>query len=364
MCIAIYSPKGNEIPCEEYLRNSFLYNPDGAGFAYNTKHNNVQIEKGFMDWDSFWSAFQKANRLYDFKNSGVLIHFRITTHGGTNPECCHPFPLVGDPESLRKTKVKSDYAVIHNGIISLTSSEAHSREKMSDTMVFIEKYLTKIATNKKWFRNPANFEMIYDLIDSKMAVLNGYGEIHSTYGFTKDIDGNYYSNTSYKEGRIFSKYSKPVSSNKLSEYGLYGTGTGALGTYNYWDSYYGDYDDDYEYFGSSYDKKIEVKNEKSDSNNSDAFPKLEYDVELIMKMEYNMTCQLDNNDYIDYENGIELYCTYAGELFMSDGVDDNNVLKNPVFVGYGKFIDTRTFKEVDFEPDTYIYYTDLVKECY
>lgn len=207
MCIAIYSPIGTEIPEEKYLKNSFEHNPHGAGFAFNLPNHTVQIEKGFMDYESFIKAFRRANRKYNFTDCGVLIHFRITTHGGTNPECTHPFPLVADEELMKKTKVRTNYAVIHNGIISLTSSETYKRHSMSDTMVFIEKYLSKIASNKKWFNNKANFELIYDLIDSKMAILNGYGVIHSTNGFTKDADGNWYSNSSYKEPRVTKKYS-------------------------------------------------------------------------------------------------------------------------------------------------------------
>lgn len=202
MCIAIYSPKGTKVPCEEYLHTSFIHNDDGAGFAFNTDNRDVQIVKGLMTWNDFINTFRRYDNEYNFEKRGVLIHFRITTHGGTNKECCHPFPLTSDIASMRKPVCHSRYAVIHNGIIQLTSFEARSADKCSDTMMFISKYLSKIATNQGWFKNKTNWELIYDLADSKIAVLNGYGEIRSTAGFTQDADGNWYSNSSYKEARV------------------------------------------------------------------------------------------------------------------------------------------------------------------
>ena len=131
MCIAIYSLKGTDIPSEDILRTCFRNNPDGAGFAFN-KDGKVQIVKGFMDFDSFISAFKKYDTKYGFKDRGVLIHFRIATHGGVNVGCCHPFPIKKKKKQLKKSLLVSDYAVIHNGIIFLTADKKNS---LSDTMI-------------------------------------------------------------------------------------------------------------------------------------------------------------------------------------------------------------------------------------
>ena len=205
MCIAIAKPIGVDIPNDEILTNCFNNNPDGAGFAFN--HNNeVIIRKGYMKLKDFLDAFHKYDEKFGFKNRGVLIHTRITTHGGTNPQMCHPFPINSDEGALKKIEYVSPYAVIHNGIISLTSSEATKKKDMSDTAIFIQKYLTKIAKNKNWFYNTTNMELIYELIDSKMAILNGKGKIAMTSGFTED-NGIFYSNSSYKENRYTKIYS-------------------------------------------------------------------------------------------------------------------------------------------------------------
>lgn len=199
MCIAIAKPMGAEIPNDDILTNCFNNNPDGAGFAFN--HNNeVIIRKGYMKLKDFLDAFHKYDKKFDFKNRGVLIHTRITTHGGTNPQMCHPFPINSDEGALKKIEYASPFAVVHNGIISLTSDEATKKKDMSDTAIFVQKYLTKIAKNKKWFGNKTNIELIEELIDSKMAILNGSGKIIMTSGFTEE-NGVFYSNSSYKENR-------------------------------------------------------------------------------------------------------------------------------------------------------------------
>ena len=204
MCIAVAKPIGVEIPDDDILTNCFKNNPDGAGFAFN--HNNeVVIRKGYMKLKDFLDAFHKYDEKFNFKNRGVLIHTRITTHGGTNPQMCHPFPINSDEGALKKIEYCSPFAIVHNGIISLTSGEATKKKDMSDTAIFVQKYLTKIAKNKNWFNNKANIELIEELIDSKMAVLNGNGKIIMTSGFTED-NGIFYSNSSYKENRYKKVY--------------------------------------------------------------------------------------------------------------------------------------------------------------
>ena len=102
MCIAIYSLKGTDIPSEDILKTCFLNNPDGAGFAFN-KGGKVHIVKGFMDYKGFMAAFKKYDAEFGFKQRGVLIHFRIATHGGVNVGCCHPFPISPNEKQLKKS---------------------------------------------------------------------------------------------------------------------------------------------------------------------------------------------------------------------------------------------------------------------
>lgn len=198
MCIAIAKPHGIAIPSKKILETCWKNNPDGAGFAFND-NGKVVIHKGFMDFTSFYTDFEQCNKIYNFKNRGVLIHFRIATHGAVNGAMTHPFPIHADEGALSKPVFRSNYAVIHNGIISLTSSNAQKSQGLSDTAIFIRDYLEKIARNKKWFTNEANISLIEQLIESsKMAILRWDGQIIKTKGF-HDKDGIFYSNTSYTD---------------------------------------------------------------------------------------------------------------------------------------------------------------------
>ena len=198
MCIAIAKPQGVAIPSKKTLETCWKNNPDGAGFAFNDD-GKVVIHKGFMDFNSFITDFTQCDKIYNFKNRGVLIHFRIATHGSVNGAMTHPFPIHTDEGALSKPVFRSNYAVIHNGIISLTSGTAQKNQGLSDTAIFIRDYLEKIARNKKWFTNECNISLIEQLIDSsKMAILRCDGKIIKTKGF-HDKDGIFYSNTSYTD---------------------------------------------------------------------------------------------------------------------------------------------------------------------
>lgn len=202
MCIAITSPKNNPIPTDEILKTCFRNNSDGAGFAFNTDNNQVKIVKGFMDFNSFITALHEYDKKYCFEDRGVLIHCRIGTSGKTtkggyrDPSCTHPFPISSKDKQLKKLNFTSDYAVVHNGIINHYTDKSSD---LSDTMIFIKKFLSRLSTNQNWFYNKNNIELIYDIIDSKMAILNGNGDIAYTKGYHQFSDGNYYSNYSYRE---------------------------------------------------------------------------------------------------------------------------------------------------------------------
>ena len=234
MCIAIAKKMGVNLPTEEIFRNCWESNSDGAGFAF-AYQGVVYIKKGFMTFDSFLSALHDCEKRYGLKDCGMLFHFRIATHGGVCPAMTHPFPIVADNGALSKLEYSSDYAVVHNGIISLTSAKATAEKTVSDTAVFIRDYLTLIAENRQWFRREANIELIEKLIDSKMAILNRFGEIINTSGFTED-KGVLYSNTTYKIARV--RYN--TKNNYTTYYG------GSYGSYydNYPTNYAYDYDED------------------------------------------------------------------------------------------------------------------------
>lgn len=204
MCIAIAKLEGQKFPSDAILRNCFDNNPDGAGFAYPVR-NGVRIQKGYMTWDAFKAALDRLKQHVDVDNIPMLLHFRIATHGTVDGAMTHPFPINYDEGALKKTDYVSDYAVIHNGIISMCST-GYKSVGLSDTAIFIKDYLTLIATNPKWNYSADNMNLIEKLIGSKMAVLDKCGHISHTEGF-EVFEGNMYSNTTYKENRkTYTKY--------------------------------------------------------------------------------------------------------------------------------------------------------------
>lgn len=253
----------------------------------------------------------------------MLIHFRITTHGGTCPECTHPFPISSDVGALQKTRYESPYAVIHNGIIDLTSLTSKSRTKQSDTMVFVEKYLTKLASYKGWFANPTTPGLIYDMIDSKMAILNAKGEIISTQGFEKDKDGNWYSNTSYKESRHKS--------------------------YSYYSSDYCDIysDNEWDYGYSRLEKLDLMRLRPKDLVYMDDGSIYTYDdISSVTDGEWAVYLDQYGNIFI-YERDIKTHTPKEENLkYISD--------KYLILYGTGVFMDEH-FKEREFEPDEWTY---------
>ena len=102
MCIIIYKPKGTEMPSEDVLLTCFENNPHGAGVSYSAK-DGVVFVKGLMTYKAFKSTIDSISN----KNSrDIVMHFRITTSGGTRPDMCHPFNI-GDMISPHKRYMRS-----------------------------------------------------------------------------------------------------------------------------------------------------------------------------------------------------------------------------------------------------------------
>ena len=197
MCIIISSEAGKIVP-KENLVQSFKSNDDGAGFMY-AENDELFIEKGFMDFESFWEAYKPH------QEKATVLHFRITTHGDSDEENTHPF------------RVGKGLAFAHNGVIHAVDRPDKTK---SDTFWFNQKILVPIYKRDSRFIFKDHFkELIKEYIGfSKLVFLNNKG--HSTIiNEEKGVweDGIWYSNTSfrprvvsqpkqikpYKEGQVF-----------------------------------------------------------------------------------------------------------------------------------------------------------------
>lgn len=196
MCIIAIKSKGIDMPSEEIMQNMWLRNNDGAGFMY-AKDGVVNIEKGFMTYDSFTDRLKKLDEMYNLKKLSLIMHFRITTHGGTKPENCHPFPVTDSLGVLKKLCSTTSIGVAHNGIIDIKP-----RYGISDTMEYIASRLAPLSRAlPEFYKNKDIMEMVSNAIsNSKMAFMNGKGEIYTIGKFVED-NGIRYSNTSFETPR-------------------------------------------------------------------------------------------------------------------------------------------------------------------
>ena len=124
MCVALLTLAGKAIS-NDALYRGWSSNPHGGGFAY-VKDDEVVIEKGFLDYNSFQKAYAEASDLYA-ADSPFLVHMRIRTSGATNANNCHPFPI-------------RNGALIHNGIMFTPTGKraGEAGDLKSDTRVFAE----------------------------------------------------------------------------------------------------------------------------------------------------------------------------------------------------------------------------------
>lgn len=192
MCIICVKPQGVKFPEEKILRNMFDNNPHGAGFMY-AKDGKVEIRKGFMTFKDFSHALNKA-RKEGIEDGTVVMHFRITTHGGTCPQNTHPFPLTDDIGELRSLATSCDIGVAHNGIIKISTRD----KSVSDTQEFIASVLTPVCkADPRFYKSERIREGILECTDySRMVFLNGAGEFQ-TVGFFENAYDCLFSNDSY-----------------------------------------------------------------------------------------------------------------------------------------------------------------------
>ena len=206
MCVIVAKKMGIELPSKKILENCFDINPDGAGLMYVNENKKIVIEKGFMTFEAFYKKLKELDKKYDLKKKALVMHFRITTQGGTSPENCHPFPITDDEKKLKATYLEcNDVAFAHNGIISLYSMR--DDKGMSDTMLLSKELLYPLFNyNKKFYKQEHNQELIEEIIGTdKIAFLDNEEKI-ITIGEFKEDEGVLYSNLNHKKNYNYYNY--------------------------------------------------------------------------------------------------------------------------------------------------------------
>jgi len=181
MCIIIYKKPENTI-AKERLEICAENNPDGCGMIYTTKDGELKTYK-HLSFKKFYKEYTKA--LNENPESPFLLHFRVTTHGGTNLFNCHPF------------SINKDVAMMHNGTI--TNSVPAKSDKRSDTQKFNDTILKGLP--KTFYKYSVLTELIEAYIGrSKVAVMSKDGAV-TIYNknLGNEEDGVWYSNLSWNK---------------------------------------------------------------------------------------------------------------------------------------------------------------------
>lgn len=203
MCIIVVKHEGSTL-AKETLENCFHNNDDGAGFMYFDEDRRTVVgDKGYMTFHALWKALNdkgwidSEDRVH--ADRGIILHFRLGTHGTKTAPLTHPFPISAQVNDLRALNWTADWGIVHNGVIS-SVVDWNSKENLSDTMIFIRDYLADEKVLSMLEHGPCVKLMFLGVRSSnKFAFLNSTGALILIGNFVKGQDGNIYSNSSFQE---------------------------------------------------------------------------------------------------------------------------------------------------------------------
>ncbi len=222
MCVIVFKPANIAMPSEEDLRKMAKTNDDGQGFMYPCR--GEVIGEKFHTVEGLIAKLARVPR-----NTPVVLHFRLATHGGKGIEYAQPFPFpVQEQEELYLSEWEAPLGVAHNGVlngfgdsmyggtgqaqfvrdgvvsvwdvqkqkwVSVKDKEkTKEKRKLSDTQDFL-RYLSSDRSLCKAFAcwDKATIKLLGKLLPSKWAFLNGYGKV-KLIGDWQSKKGLFYSN--------------------------------------------------------------------------------------------------------------------------------------------------------------------------
>ncbi len=202
MCLLTFIPEYTDINLE-HLSNGAENNPDGFGWAIHT--GRAIVSHSGLAYEAVLDRFIEARKTH---KGHALFHSRITTHGGTSVDNCHPFQVGKDGQSV----------VAHNGMLPIDSKNGKS-----DTRIFAEELFPSwggisLLNSKKMRKKLAKYAT-----GSKLVFLSANPVVNHDFVIINEKDGHWtdgvwWSNSSYKYGR--------------PSYG-YGTGWGSVSFTNH-----------------------------------------------------------------------------------------------------------------------------------
>jgi glutamine amidotransferase len=186
MCLLTFIPEYTT-PKIEDLTNGAYNNPDGFGFAVHA--GTSIIHNSGLNFNQILDEFMAVRA----KHSGpALFHSRITTHGGTSLDNCHPFQVGRDTQTV----------MAHNGMLPI-----NAKNGKSDTRIYAEEMIPQmggstILNSKKMRKNMSKFAR-----GSKLVFLSANPDVQNDFTIINEKDGHYdtdgvwWSNNSYTYAR-------------------------------------------------------------------------------------------------------------------------------------------------------------------
>lgn len=175
MCILITKEKGVHFPTLRNIVNSVESNPDGFAMAYN--YNGSIVTFKTLNADEFIAEYKHVLRALNPRNTAMIIHARIATHGTVKESNCHCWTA---------KVLGSQMAFAHNGILSLKPYS-----DMTDSETFLRKYIQPCKNISQFLWTVERF-----IGASKFAFMDADGNILRFGPFIEER-GVQYSNRSY-----------------------------------------------------------------------------------------------------------------------------------------------------------------------
>lgn len=208
MCLLCFVPP-NKWPKKKHLKNACASNPDGFGFAINAG-DEIIVRKSMRANDLIEEFYDLRS---DYKDCPAMFHARLTTHGSTNLDNCHPFNVAGNDKVV----------MAHNGILPVLMD---ADKKRSDTKIFAEDYMAKVGIEA--LDDPIGIDIISEYCSgNKLVFLNASDKLKKQWYIINEESGVYekdiwYSNSGYQgwSGKNF--YTNIVDKNTwASKWGAY-----------------------------------------------------------------------------------------------------------------------------------------------
>jgi predicted glutamine amidotransferase len=189
MCVIVLKVKGADFPSKSVISACMKANPDGYAAAWN--ENGVLKTFRTMDDKEMLAKYDEIQKL-DPKETALLFHARIATHGSKTLANCHCW-----------TNEAGTLAFAHNGILK----DIGNRGDMTDSETFFRDYFLPLY-EKADCRSAAKIaSLVAKTENSRLAFINREGTIVPFGDFAKDTEQGhkgtiYFSNMNWTRSRM------------------------------------------------------------------------------------------------------------------------------------------------------------------